>query len=104
MAYESRFERVEKYTKTVGENINLIYKRLERLEADLASLREEIEQLKAFRKNTEADLKKLGENALPKSEFEAFVREINEVFEAIPFPPVAEPSAEKAPEEEEEPP
>lgn len=93
---------MKKYVTRLGEHIKLIHKRLDRIDADLAALADDVGGLKEFKASAETSIEKLEGTTLPRSEFDEFVREINEVFEAIPFPPIAEPGAEEAPEEEEE--
>ncbi len=108
MSYGPRLDKLENYVMNVGESIRLIWERLEKiqkavesLEMKLAGVTNDVDGMKAFKTSVEADLNAIRESMLPRSDFDEFVKEINEVFTTIPFPPITPPTA-PSPEEKKE--
>ena len=80
--YASQNELLE-YVKRVGENINLIYKRLGGLETKLDALTKEVNSIKATIESDEAAMKTLKNSVVLKTEFDEFVKRLTDSFSAV---------------------
>ncbi|MDQ1281121.1 MAG: hypothetical protein QG670_2385 [Thermoproteota archaeon] len=74
------------YIKRVGENINVIYKRLNDLGTRLDALNKEVNNIKATLESDEASMKNLKNSVVMKEEFDDFVKRLTDSFSAVTQP------------------
>ncbi len=93
--YASQNELLE-YVKRVGENINVIYKKVGELGTKLDALTKEVNEIKETMQSDEDEIKDLKDNVVTKTEFNDFVKRLTDSFSAViqPFEPPKEASSE----------
>ena len=74
------------YVKRLGENINVVYTRLEKIEAKIDSVSEDLGVVKEGLESNKIEINELRESLVKKSEFDEFVKKLTESFSEI-LPP-----------------
>jgi hypothetical protein len=89
----SSFRELLSYINTLGEHVNQIYDRLEKMEADLGKMRDE--QTSSLSENKK-ELEAMRKNTITKTEFNDLLKKLNEPFEKFTPPKTERPRRTRA--------
>ncbi len=85
---------LREYVRRVGENINMIYKRLGEIDERLDIINKEISNIRTAISEDQASMKALRENAVARTEFDEFVSGLTRSFSDVIQPIAGKPEEE----------